>query len=274
MKKKSLVLSLLVILAILLIILFLGFFNSAKAEETLTGQKAAEIKDSWKPFAEISISASNKVVDEYLGGIILNEKSLTESISVGMEKNKKGFYLWVDNFFPSHGESRETDIYLGAYAEFSGFKIDVGYGRYWVREVAAIDFNGVYAEITLPAPIWQITPFAKMEYRFGEKVELEDGSKVSLDGFVYYGGLKREFEVIPKWVNLNAEVSVGGNTGIYGMPAENLSFAREKLEATISITEWLKIKGSAMTQQNLGHKEGIAADTDKLFLSAGIVAGF
>lgn len=273
MKKKSLALSLLAILAIFLIIIFLGFFNIAKAEETLTGQKAAEKKEGWKPFAEISISASNKVVDEYLGAILLNEKSLTESVSIGIEKNKKGFYLWVDNFVPSHGEDRETDIYLGAYAEFSGFKVDVGYGRYWTREVAAIDLNGVYAEITLPAPIWQIIPFVKMEYRFAEKVELEDGSKISIDGFVYYGGFQREFKLHER-VNIMAEVSVGGNTGIYGMPAENLNFAREKLEATIYITEWLKIKASAMTQQNLGHRDGIAADTDKLFLSAGIVAGF
>jgi hypothetical protein len=82
-------------------------------------------------------------------------------------------------------------------------------------------------------------------------------------------GLKREFQIHDK-VQLTAEVSLGGNTGIYGMSAENLSFAREKVEMKISLLEKLNLKLAAMTQQNLGKDKGIATDTDKVFVMAGI----
>ncbi|NLD82096.1 MAG: hypothetical protein GX642_13145 [Smithella sp.] len=53
-----------------------------------------------------------------------------------------------------------------------------------------------------------------------------------------------------------AEVSVDGNTGIYEMAAENLSFARKKLEVLISIMTWMKIKASGMTQQKHRWRHG------------------
>ena len=90
-----------------------------------------------------------------------------------------------------------------------------------------------------------------------------------MNGFMYYGGIKHEFKPHEK-VSIIAEVGAGGNTGVYGMQAENMSFSREKLELTISITDWLKLKGSIATQQNLGLQNGIAADTDKVFASGAV----
>ena len=52
------------------------------------------------------------------------------------------------------------------------------------------------------------------------------------------------------------------------MKAENLSFTREKLEGTVSFTEYFKFIVAALTQQNLGERDGIAADTDKVFITA------
>ena len=75
-------------------------------------------------------------------------------------------------------------------------------------------------------------------------------------------------------MNITTEVSAGGNTGIYGMSAENLSFVREKLDITVSLLEQLKINLSGLTQQNLGKKDGIAADTEKIFVSATMVLSF
>ena len=246
--------------------------EKAAAGEAAEEKAAAdeEKKEGIKPFAEVSAVFRNQYVDPYSGEKTYQKPLFSQSAMVGVDRNGIGFYIQAENFVPTEGETKETDFYVGFYTEIKGVKIDAGYGRYWIREKGEVDFNGIYAEITFPAPIWGITPFIKGEYRFSERVENEDGEGISQNGFVYYGGLRREFQIHER-VNLLAEVSVGGHTGIYGMPAENLSFAREKLEISISITNWLKVKASAMTQQNLGLRDGIAADTDKLFVSGVIV---
>lgn len=232
-----------------------------------------EKAEGWKPYAEISAAVHSGYVDEYAGASYYKNTLFTQSLMIGLDKDGTGIYVQADNFIPTEKETAETDFYAGVYTEIAGVKFDIGYGRYWLREKGEIDYNGVYAEITFPAPFLGITPFVKGEYRFAEKIENENGEKVSLNGFVYYGGLRRDFQIHER-VNLIAEVSVGGNTGIYDMPAENLSFAREKLEIEISLTDWLKLKASALTQQNLGKEEGIAADTDKLLVSGGVSLNF
>jgi hypothetical protein len=246
-----------------LIIVLVSFVNA----------RAGEKEEGWMPTAEISVAVHNAYVDDYSGAAYYRNTMFFQSAMVGLDKSGTGCYFQADNYSPSEQETRETDFYVGFYTRVVGVKIDAGYGRYWVREAGALDFNGVYAEITFPSPIWKIIPFVKAEYRFAERMELADGSKVSLDGFLYQGGIKREFQIHER-VNLTTEVSVGGNTGIYGRPAENLSFAREKLEVLISIMTWMKIKASAMTQQNLGLREGIAADTDRIFVSGAVVLTF
>ena len=165
-------------------------------------------------------------------------------------------------------ESEETDFYAGFYTEVAGVKLDAGYAYYWVRESGELDYHAVYAAIDFPAIFWQIVPFVKAEYDFAK-----GSSEISMDGLLYYGGLKREFQLHER-VSLLTEISVGGNTGIYGVSAENLAFAREKVEVSFSLTEALKLKVSALTQQNLGKSEGIAAKTDKLFAGAAIVWTF
>lgn len=234
---------------------------------------AEEKSEGWTPTAEISAAVHNRYVDEYSGALYFNKAMSSQSVMIGLDKDGTGIYIQADNFIPTEEETAETDFYAGVYTEVAGVKVDIGYGRYWIREEGEIDYNGVYAEITFPAPFLGITPFIKGEYRFAEKIEAEDGEKISMDGFVYYGGLRREFQIHER-VNLIAEVSVGGNTGIYDMPAENLSFAREKIEIEISLVEWLKLKASALTQQNLGKEQGIAADTEKFFVSGGIALTF
>lgn len=253
-----------VFFAVLVAVVVLVSFSAFAAEEKSEG---------WTPTAEISAAVHNRYVDEYSGALYFNKAVSNQSVMVGLDKDGTGFYIQADNFIPTEEETAETDFYAGVYTEIYGVKIDAGYGRYWIREVGEVNFNGVYAEITFPAPAWGITPFVKGEYRFAEKVEAENGEKISMNGFVYYGGLRREFQIHER-VSLTAEVSVGGNTGIYDMPAENLSFAREKVELTISLTDWLKLKASALTQQNLGREEGIAADTEKFFVSGGIAMTF
>ena len=253
-------------------------FDKPAAEEKAVAEKATEEKaPTWKPIGEVSAVVRNQYVDPYAGAKTYQKPLFSQSVMVGLDKDGTGIYVQAENFIPTEGETKETDFYAGFYTEIKGVKIDVGYGRYWIREAEEVDFNGVYAEITFPAPFFEIVPFVKGEYRFSKKVEAEDGEKVSLDGFVYYVGLKREFKIHER-VSMTAEVGVGGNTGIYGMPAENLSFAREKLEIKISLVEWMKaeakFKASVMTQQNLGRRDGIAADTDKIFVSGGIAVEY
>lgn len=257
----------------------------AAAEEKAAAGEAAEEKaaadeekkEGIKPFAEVSAVFRNQYVDPYSGEKTYQKPLFSQSAMVGVDRNGIGFYIQAENFVPTEGETKETDFYVGFYTEIKGVKIDAGYGRYWIREKGEVDFNGIYAEITFPAPIWGITPFIKGEYRFAKRVENEDGEGISQNGFVYYVGIRREFQLHER-VSAIAEIGGGGNTGIYSLPAENLSFAREKLEIKISLMEWMKveakIKASIMTQQNLGLREGIAADTDKLFVSGAIVLTF
>lgn len=234
---------------------------------------AVEGEEDWKPTAEVSIGVHNGMVDDYLGAASFNKSFVREAATVGMEKGETGFYVMGENFSTSEKEPRNTWLYVGGYAKIVGVKIDSGLAYYWTREKGEVDYYGVYSELTFPEIFWKIAPFIKAEYRFAEKFTNADGGKTSMDGFLYIGGLKREFQ-IHRRVSLEAEVSVGGNTGIYGMPAENLSFTREKITIAISLTEQLKLKVSALTQQNLGLCEGIAADTDRLFVSAAIVWAF
>jgi hypothetical protein len=247
------------ITALILSIISVGSVNAEEKQNT----------EAWTPTVEAAVGVHNAYVDEYSGSYLYRNTVGTQSLMLGIEKSGTGFYVQVDNFTPFKGEILETDFYAGFYIEIHGVKIDSGYSRYWVRETGETDFNGVYTEITLPALGWELNPFVKAEYRFAEKVEQEDGHKISLDGFLYLFGLKREFQIHDK-VQLMAEVSLGGNTGIYGMSAENLSFAREKVEMKISLLEKLNLKLAAMTQQNLGKDKGIATDTDKVFVMAGI----
>lgn len=241
---------------------------------------ALQEKATWAPTVEIVAGVHSGSIDDD-GSLSFRKPFSNQSVLVGVEKAGTGFYVQAENFTPSENEARETDFYVGFYTEFHSVKVDVGGAYYWTRETGELDFHAAYAKIDLPSPFWQIVPFMKAEYRFAKKVA-EEGiddndnvfeTKTSMDGFIYQGGLRRDFQ-LHKRVNLTAEVSVGGNTGIYGMPAENLAFAREKLEISISLAEWLKLKVSALTQQNLGLRDGIAADTDKLFVGTSIVVMF
>jgi len=259
----------------------------AVAEEKVVAEEATEEKtEGWKATGEVSAVVRNQYVDPYAGAKTYQRPLFSQSVMVGLDKDGTGLYIQAENFIPTEGETKETDFYVGLYTEIKGVKIDAGYGRYWVRENGEVDFNGLYAEITFPAPFFEIVPFIKGEYRFAKRVENEEGEGISMNGFVYYVGFKREFEIC-EWFSITAEVGVGGNTGIYSMPAENLSFAREKLELKISLKEWMilvktqskgsvkaYLKGSILTQQNLGLRDGIAADTDKLFVSGAIVLTF
>jgi len=254
-------------------------------EEKATAEKEEE-QEGWKPYVEVSAEFRNLHADDYSGEMLYKSPLLTQTATVGMEYTKKvgkdaynkaGFYIRADNFIPSGGENHETDPYFGVNAEIKDWKFDIGYGRYLNWEHESVDFNGLFFEITAPALIWDITPFIKGEYRFSERIKNEEDEGISQNGFLYYVGLKREFE-LHKRISLVLEVGFGGHTGIYGMPAENISFAREKLEIKISLVEWMKaeakFKASVMTQQNLGLRDGIAADTEKLFVSGGIAVEY
>jgi hypothetical protein len=231
----------------------------------------------WKPTAEVSVGIHNEYLNEASGALSYDKAMSNQSVMVGLDKNGTGFYLQAENFAPlEKEESMETDFYIGFYTEVAGMKFDTGYARYWVRETEALDYDAIYASVEFPQIGWQIVPFVKAEYDFaGKEHETEATEKVSVskDGFMYRGGLKREFQLHER-VSLLAEFSVGGNTGIYGLPAENLAFAREKVEVSFSLAERWKLKVAGLTQQNLGKREGIAVDTDRLFASAVIVWTF
>jgi hypothetical protein len=251
---------LLVVMTVLAMIFSVSF---AFAEEETKG---------WKPFGEANIKMHNKYIDEVTGSISYDNPVSTQSVMGGAEKDEIGLYVQAENFSPlEKQESKETDFYLGLYAEAYGMKFDASYAYYLVREKGEPDYHAFYGSVDSPEICWGIILFAKAEYRFAtrkEWVEDEEGNEhpVSLDGFAYYGGFKREFKVTEK-VSLNAEVGVGGNTGIYGGQAENLAYAREKVEISIEMIENLNLKIAGMTQQNLGRKDGIASRTDKPFLS-------
>ena len=267
---------------------------SAVAEEVLINETAAAAEKAteeevatWKPTGEVSAVVRNQYVGPYSGAKTYQKTLFSQSVVAGLSKGENGFYIQAENFVPTEGETKETDFYVGFYTEFKGVKFDVGYGRYWIWEKGAVDYNGLYAEITFPSPVWHIVPFFKAEYCFAKRIENEDGEGISQNGFLYYVGLKREFKFYEDKISVTAEIGVGGHTGIYGMPAENLSFAREKLELKIFLREWLifvktqpegsvkaYLKGSILTQQNLGLREGIAADTEKLFVSGGIAVEY
>jgi len=233
---------------------------------------AAEKEAGWKPTAEVAVGIHAGHVGG-TGKISYTETMSTQTITVSAEKNGTGLYVQAENFAPFEKEAKETDFYAGFYTEVKGMKIDIGYGRYWVREIGELDYNALYAAVDLPKIFWQIVPFVKAEYDFAQKTVNENGTETSMDGFYYSGGFKREFKIHER-VSLNAEVSVGGNTGIYNMPAENLAFAREKVGIEISLAEQWKLKVSVLTQQNLGRAGGIAEGTDKVYPTAAVVWTF
>lgn len=245
---------------IFVVALVLSFFSVG-----LVNAEEKQNTEGWKPTAEFTFDVHNAYIDESSGNALFRKTVLMQSAIIGVEKKATGFYVQAENFTPSEQESRETDFYAGFYTEAAGIKIDAGYAYYWAREDSAINFHAVYGTVVFPPCVWQISPFLNAEYRFADKKDTGE----NLSGFLYYGGIRREFKIYER-VNLLTEISLGGNTGIYGMAAANLSFAREKIEFNIVIMDQLKLKFGAMTQQNLGKEEGIASDTDRLFVTAAI----
>jgi len=228
---------------------------------------SSALSEDWKPTAEVSVGIHSGQVGG-AGGLFYDKAVSNQAVTLGLDKGGTGFYVQAENFAPLEKKAKkETDLYLGGYMEIFGAKVDAGVAHYWVRESGELNWYAAYVGIDFPEVGWKITPFIKAEYDFAIN------SAISMDGLMYRGGVKREFQ-LHKRVSLMAELSAGGNTGIYGMSAENLAFAREKLEVSIILAEQWKLKISGLTQQTLGKRDGIAADTDRLFASAAIVWTF
>jgi hypothetical protein len=263
--------------AVAFLVVVICLASSVLAGEKISGLDNLEI-NAWKPTAEVAVGIHSKYLNEASGALSYDKAMSNQSVMVGLDKNGTGLYFQAENFAPFEKEEfRETDFYVGFYMEVVGMKFDAGYGRYWVREVGELDYHAVYVAIDFPTISWQIVPFVKAEYDFAKKLSKNDEfgniSEMSMNGLMYYGGLKREFKLHER-VNLIAEVGVGGHAGVYGMPAENLAYSREKVEILFSLTEQLTLKVSALTQQNLGKSAGIANDTKKLFAGAALVWTF
>lgn len=264
--KKTVMVGMVIATTVIFLMTELAF---AAEEQTLTfmGQKAV-IENGWKPTAEASATFNSSNVGG--SGMILHEKPFaSQLIKIGIDKDETlGGYVKTENFSTSGKEPRETDFYAGAYGKFGGISIDLGVAEYWMREKSINNCYAIYASADFPALFLGINPFINMEYDFSEKVEGK-----SMDGLFYQGGLKREFKLHER-VSLDTEISLGGNTGVYGLPAENLAFSRESVGINISLTSWLKINGSVMTQQIWGLQDGIAKNTDRPFVSGAIVGSF
>jgi hypothetical protein len=217
-------------------------------------------KDGWKVSGEVSVGIHSKYVDEISGELSYGRPVSTQSAMIGVEKDATGFYLKAENFIPfEKKEAKESDFYLGFYTEAKGMKFDFGYAHYWVRKDGESDCHAVYGVVDFPQIGWRVVPFAKAEYRIASEKRGEGG-------FVYRGGLKREFPIHKK-VSLTAEMSMGGNSGIHGYKVDNISFGRAKAEASVEISEQLKFKIYAFAQRNLGSDGGIASGTNgKAFL--------
>ncbi|MBU2028310.1 hypothetical protein KJ761_00245 [Patescibacteria group bacterium] len=229
---------------------------------------AGEKEGGWTPTAEVAIGIHSRQVDGS-GALFYDRAVSNQAVTLGLDKKGTGLYIQAENFAPlEKEENREIDFYVGFYTEIVGMKFDAGYGHFWVRESGELDYHAAYLGIDFPEIGWQIVPFVKTEYDFAK-----GSPEVSMDGFMYYGGFKREFQIHER-VGLVAELGIGGNTGVYGMPAENLAYAREKVEISIFLAKQWKLKLTGLTQQNLGQTEGIAADTDRLFASAVIIWTF
>ncbi len=248
------------------LVIFSAFLAFAAEDKVVLAPAEEEVK--WTPTAEMNITGRTGYLSQYSGSACYKNPLWSQAAIIGLDKGGNGFYVMAENFSPSAQEGRETDFYVGFYAEKFGVKVDAGAAFYWVREHKANDYYAVYAAVELPSPALGIVPIVKMEYDFSKKDEGED-----MNGFMYFAGVKREFSLHER-VKITAEVGAGGNTGLYGLTAENLAYVREKIEIEISIMKWLKLKGTALTQQNLGRQDGIAADTDRLFVYAGAVATF
>lgn len=263
--------------AIALIFLSRGFVNAEAQQKT----------GEWKPGLEMTLGVHDGYVEEISGAALFSKPVCIQTATLYAEKKGSGFYAMAVNFSPEKQESEETDFYAGFYTDLPGVQIDAGYAYYWWREDLAIDFQGVYGLFVLPKFVWEIYPFVNAEYRFAEKKVTDlypdishrrlkrqcEFSDEDLGGFLYQAGFKKNF-TINKRFSIMTEVSLGGNTGLYGLSAENLGFIREKLDIVISPFKPLTINISGMTQQNLGKEEGIAADTEKMFVSATMVWSF
>lgn len=264
-----------------IVVLLTATFSFAEAVSSLSSTSAiaeekAEAKaEGWKSFGEISAAVHSGLLDD-TGALSYDKAVFNQAGTVGLDKSGNGFYFKAENFIPTEGELKETDIYVGFYGEVAGMKVDAGYAHYWVREQGELDYQAVYAAVDFPAICWQVVPFVKAEYRFAKMYE-EKGfddegnafiNRTDLDGLLYVVGLKREFQVHER-IKVVPEISVGGNTGIDGFSAENLSYLRGKLKVSVDLTDQLKLEVSGIGQKNIGHSEGIAAGTDRLFLSIG-----
>jgi hypothetical protein len=260
--------------ATVLIVLAMVFSTSIVMAEEEMEQK----NEGWKPAVEFNVGFHNGWLDETSGQLLYNKPVSTQAVTAGIEKSGTGFYFSAENFAPfGREEPKATNIYLGSFFEILGAKADIGLAYYKVREEDGDKEYAIYAGVDFPEIFWQIVPFIKAEYRFAGNVyeEDEEGNiqRTSLDGFLCYVGLKREFKINER-ISLLTELGAGGNPGIYGMPAENLAFAREKAELVIGLSKQWKLNLSAMTQQNTGKAEGIAADTDKLFVGISLAWTF
>lgn len=228
-------------------------------------------KDGWKFNSEANVGMHNRYVDEDTGELWFSKPVSIQSAMIGFEKAETGFYFQVENFAPfEKQESKETDFYLGFYTEAWGMKFDGGYGHYWTRERGEADWHSFYGSVDFPLLRWGIIPFAKAEYRLAtqkEWVEDDNGGEypISLNGFLYQVGLKREFKLTEK-VSVVARLTSGGNTGALGYETSNLAYVGGKVEGVIDVGNNLKLKPAVYYQKNLGSDGNIASEADgKLF---------
>ena len=250
------------VLVVLAIVFSVGFVFAEEKEN----------KDSWKFFGEASVGMHNKYVDDDTGELWYDKSISTQSAMIGFEKAGTGFYFQADNFVPfEKQESKETDIYLGFYTEAWGMKFDGGLGHYWTREKGEADWHSLYGSVDFPSLGWGIVPFTKAEYRLAtrkEWVEDENGNEnpVSLNGFFYQVGLKREFKLTEK-VSIVAKLTSGGNTGALGYETSNLAYIGGKVEGVIDVGNNFKLKPTVYYQKNLGGEGSVAAEAnEKIFL--------
>ena len=249
------ILAVLAVLAVL--VSSVNFVFAADKEET----------GKWNVIAGAKLGIENRLLDEMTGEVLFSKPVFTQGALIGVERNKTtGFYLAVENHQSLQNEYDQTYIYFGGYTKIWGIKIDGGYAHYWIRTKDEIDYHGIYTEFEFPQ-VFTVTPVVKMEYRMGKGVSVDDGGvRHNMNGFAYYGGVKKELKVSDS-VSVIPEIGAGGNTGIYDSGTDNLAYARAKVSASIDLGKEIKLKPYVLYQKNLGSQEGIAADANgKVFV--------
>lgn len=213
----------------------------------LTAPAAAEEAEglSFTP----SVSYWSKYVGPY--GATFYDKGVVQG-EVAIEHAPSGAHLTVWGSYSPDSEENfgdELDLIAGVTRTVGPAEIDLGVAYYDVVQVGNFGGDDLYAltlSVAFPELVAGLTPCVSVEADF----PYADG------GLSYKAGVSRKFFEI-----LEADVSVGGHDGAFGLEPELVSFARGTLSATFALGK-LEIAPQVNYQLGFGGDEGLAEENN------------